>query len=146
MEKQEKQLKIVMEEINLIQGNHEKITLQCKQRLQLKDSAKVVIEAIKGKTTNRVTGGDMAQLMKAMENDDLFKNILSVEKAINNRNKLLKTLVGELNTLVSKYKLQESSLLRPDQIPNVDTFTVDIANSHRAIVDGNGVITAKKDL
>lgn len=43
MEKQEKQLKIAIEELKTIQANHEKSLIQTKKRLSLKDDAMKVL-------------------------------------------------------------------------------------------------------
>jgi hypothetical protein len=74
LEKQEKQLRILQEELKTIQANHERVIIKTMQRLQLKEEAKKVISAIQNKSTNRVTGGDMDHLIKGIEADILFKN------------------------------------------------------------------------
>jgi hypothetical protein len=63
LEKQEKQLKIVIEELKLIHSNHERAILKCKKRLQLKGTAEKVIAAIRNKNSKSVTGSDMACLL-----------------------------------------------------------------------------------
>jgi uncharacterized protein (AIM24 family) len=77
LEKQEKQLKIIQEELKTVQANHERAIIKTKQRLQLKEDAEKVISAIQNKKTNGVTGGDMARLIKGIEADSLFKNKIS---------------------------------------------------------------------
>lgn len=82
MEKQEKQLKIITEELKTIQAQHEQLVIKSKKRLQLKDAANKVLEAVRIRNTESVVGGDMARLIKAMETDDLFKNKKAVGKVI----------------------------------------------------------------
>jgi hypothetical protein len=84
--KQEKQLKIIQEELIAIQANHERTIIKTKQRLQLKEDAEKVISEIQNKSTEKVTGDDMSRLIKGMEADSLFKNKKAVEKAMVKRN------------------------------------------------------------
>lgn len=90
--------------------NHEKAVIKCKQKLTLKDSAKKVMAAIQEKSTNSVTGGDMASLIKAIQTNDLFKNKLSVSNIINQRNEIVNTLISKLNKIISDYKQQEADI------------------------------------
>lgn len=69
LEKQEKQLKIIIEQLKTISDNHGKIIIRIKQNLRTKGYAQKVIDAIKSKTTGQITGEDMAHLIKAIEND-----------------------------------------------------------------------------
>jgi hypothetical protein len=151
--KQEKQLKIIQEELKTIQANHERAIIKTKQRLQLKEDAEKVISAIQNKKTNQVTGGDMARLIKGMEADSLFKNRKSVEKAMEERNELTNELIDKLKALINSHKQREDSLPKPEQIPNNDPiitnfkktkFTVDTANSDAAVVQ-NGVVSVKTE-
>jgi hypothetical protein len=118
LEKQEKQLKIIQEELKTIQANHERAIIKTKQRLQLKEEAEKVISAIQNKKTNQVTGGDMARLIKGMEADSLFKNRKSVEKAMEERNGLTNELIDKLKALINEHKQRENDLPKPEQIPN----------------------------
>lgn len=74
LEKQEKLLKIIAEEIKVIMDNHEKLIVQCKKRLKLKKTVQKVFQAILNKTTHSVMGGDMANLIEAIKTNDLFHN------------------------------------------------------------------------
>lgn len=89
LERQEKQIRIVMEELKTIQANHESAIVQYKKRLQLKDDAAKVVSAVLERKTNSVTGDKMVKLIQAMENDSLFKNKISVGKATKLRNELI---------------------------------------------------------
>lgn len=80
LEKEEKQLKIICEELNEILANHEKATIKTKQRLKLKDDAERVVSPIQSKKTNQLLSSDMARLIKAIEKDQLFKNKKTVKK------------------------------------------------------------------
>lgn len=51
LEKQEKQLKIIIEDLKTIQTGHFKIIVQYKSRLQLQKAAKTVIDALKNQAT-----------------------------------------------------------------------------------------------
>jgi hypothetical protein len=146
LEKQEKQLKIIQEELKTVQANHERAIIKTKQRLQLKGDAEKVISAIQNKKTDGVTGGDMARLIKGIEADSLFKNKRSVEKAMEERNGLTNELIDKLKAQINQYKEREDGLPKPEQIPNEDPiitkFTVDTANSDAAVVQ-NGVVSVK---
>lgn len=63
LEKQEKQLKIVIEELKTIQDGHYKATVNMKKRLKLKDAAEKVTLAIQSNKSSQVTGEDMANLI-----------------------------------------------------------------------------------
>jgi hypothetical protein len=110
LEKQEKQLKIIQEELKTIQANHERAIIKTKQRLQLKGDAEKVISAIQNKKTDGVTGGDMARLIKGIEADSLFKNKRSVEKAMEERNGLTNELIDKLKAQINQYKQREDGL------------------------------------
>lgn len=101
--------------------------------------------AIQNKTTNTLTGADMARLIKAIDTEDLFKNKQPVLNAIEQHNQLLNQTIAKLNTLIDEHRKWEMSLPRPEQIPGDDPqktkFTVDVTNSG-AVVD-NGVVTVR---
>lgn len=82
LEKQEKQIKIIADELRTIAATHEQSVAKCKKRLQLKQTAQTVFEAVQSRAANRLTGGDMARFVKAVQNSDLFQNKQSVGKAI----------------------------------------------------------------
>lgn len=63
LEKQEKQLKIVIEELKTIQDGHYKAIVNMKKRLKLKDAAEKVTLAIQSNKSSQVTGADMANLI-----------------------------------------------------------------------------------
>jgi hypothetical protein len=114
MEKSEKQLKIIIEELKLIQANHERAVIQYTKRLRVKDTAEKVIAAVRERNTNSVTGADMARLIKATEEDRLFQNTKSVQKAIDQRKEVLSNLITKVNTLIDEHKLRETTLIRPE--------------------------------
>lgn len=120
-------------------GSHEKAIIKCKQRLQLKDSAKKVLSAIRNRSTNSVTGKEMALLIESIQSNDLFKNKVSVRNAINQRNEVINALISKLNSVISDLKQSETGLPQPSQIPISDLIkliaTVDNANSSAAIID-----------
>lgn len=51
LEKQEKQLRIIEEELKMILDLRSKNIIQCKKRLQLKEAVGKVLSAIRGKNT-----------------------------------------------------------------------------------------------
>jgi hypothetical protein len=48
----------------------------------LKGVAQKVMTAVREKTTHRITGNDMATLIKEIENNNIFSNHTAVAKAI----------------------------------------------------------------
>lgn len=82
MEKREKLLKIIIEELKNVQNNHEKAIRLCKQQLNLKGIAEKVLTAVKNKTTNEIMGDDMAGFIKAIEDKNIFSNSWAVKVAI----------------------------------------------------------------
>lgn len=53
-----------------------------------------------------VTGDDMAQLIKVIDNQDIFKNYQVVNSAMELRNILFVELLNKLNSVVDEYRLQ----------------------------------------
>lgn len=82
LKKQEKHMKIIVEELRTIMDNHQKSIIQYKKKLQVKDAAEKVISALHSKVYGSVTGDDMFRLIKLIESDNLFKNIQIVNKCI----------------------------------------------------------------
>lgn len=78
LERQDKQLQIVIEELKALQQNHWKCLRQCRQRLRVRDVAEKVLSAIKSRNSTGVTGSDMYQLLKLLAEDDLFTNLRQV--------------------------------------------------------------------
>lgn len=50
---------------------------------QLKQTAEKVLSSVQSGMTDAVTGADMAQFVKSMDNDDLFANGQIVRKIVN---------------------------------------------------------------
>lgn len=103
LERQEKQMKIISEEIKAIQQNHEVAIRKCKGRLNLKGVAAKVLTAVKNKATQAITGGEMALLTKALQENDLFSNQKSVASSMEDRNKLIDELLPKLRSLIDEY-------------------------------------------
>lgn len=82
LEKQEKQVRIVIEELKSIHSNHEQTVRKLKKQLNLKGIANKVLTAVRDRTTHQITGNDMAELLTAINNDNIFANYLAVTKAI----------------------------------------------------------------
>lgn len=81
LERQHKQLNIIIEQLRDIQATHYKNIVLTKRRLQLKGAAGKIVSAIQGQSTDTVTGNDMACLINPIGNGDLFRNSLSVRLA-----------------------------------------------------------------
>jgi predicted DNA binding CopG/RHH family protein len=94
LERQEKQIKIVAEEIKAIQQNHEVAIRKCKGRLNLKGVAEKVLTAVKNKATQAITGGEMAGY----------------------RNKLIDELLKKLHALISEHSSNMEHLIKPEKI------------------------------
>lgn len=74
LEEQEKSIKILIEEMKVILENHWRYMKESRKRLQLKGAVKKVLESIQDKKTSSVTGGDMAELMRQLKDNDVFLN------------------------------------------------------------------------
>lgn len=144
LERQDKHLNIVLEELKTIQTNHYKAIIQYNKQLQLKDIAKKVTSALKGQTLSEMTGRDMATLIDTIiQNNELFVNKQSVKTATQQRKDVINQTITKLNTVLNEYKFREMALPRPEQIPLTDKtiFTVDQANSKAAVVENNGWVS-----
>lgn len=107
LERQDKQLNVIIEEIKTIKANHYTTTILYKKRLQLKNSAKKVVNALKNQTTNQLMGSDMSRLINAINSKDLFSNNESVSNAIKQRNDVINQTITKLNTLLNEYRFRE---------------------------------------
>lgn len=82
-------MKILSEELNALQISHEQIIKQFKQRLQLKGIAEKILSAVRSKSTQGITGSDMAQFVKSLKEDDMFANKKKVAAAMGERNLII---------------------------------------------------------
>jgi hypothetical protein len=71
------------------------------------------VEALRSKTTNTVTGNDMAKIVRAIKEDNVFVNKLSVNTAIEQSNFLIEnSVLLKLRSLIEDYKHKATNLLR----------------------------------
>lgn len=113
LEKQEKQLQMLIEDLKALQDSHRKNIHLCRQRQQLKATADKVIAAVRDGNTDAVTGNDMAVLVKAIQNNDAYENASAVDEAILERNKMVDGLLAKLSTLIEEHNKRETGLPRP---------------------------------
>lgn len=100
LQRQEKQIKIIIEELKAIQLNHEVIVRKCKRRLYWKGVIEKVLTAITSKNTRTITGNDMAGLIKAINTDDIFTNQTALNSFISESNKLVDELLPKIRVLI----------------------------------------------
>lgn len=113
VEKQEKQLRIIAEELRTIQATHEKSVLSYKKRLRLQRDAEKVVAAVRERKTNTLIGSDMARLVKAIEHGDIFQNHKRVEEVTHKRNDLINELIRKIKKLINEHKEAEIALPAP---------------------------------
>jgi hypothetical protein len=59
-------MKIIKEEIRMIMDSHQKTIIRLKKNLQLKDDVSKIVSAVRNKETTKVTGDDMANLIRSL--------------------------------------------------------------------------------
>lgn len=123
MEKREKLLRIITEELKNVQNNNEKAIRLCKKQLHWKGIAEKVLTAIQNKTTHEITGDDMAEFIKAIEDESIYSNLWAVKVAMDQHNRIADELLQKLNTCIDEYKGKELGLLQPKQIPAISELT-----------------------
>lgn len=107
---------IVIEELRALHQDGARVILQCKQRLQLKGAAEKVVSALQNRVTNLLTGNDMAQLIEALKNEDLFTNKLSVQRVIQQHSVIGSKLVEQLRANIEDYQRRVVVQVRPHEI------------------------------
>jgi hypothetical protein len=138
LEKQEKQLQMLIDELKAIQQSHRQTVQMLRQKQQLTKEAEKVLSAIQTGNTDGITGNDMAQLIKAMKNNEIFVNGKRVNEVVSEHNELTDGLLSKLKAMIDEHKQRETTLPKPDHIGN-SRFTVDFANSAAAVVDNDTV-------
>ena len=106
LQKQEKSIQAMMEELRGIHAIHSKYVLEQRKLLKLKENVQKVIAAIQGKNTDGITGKEMAELMKMIKHNELYSNKEEIEKHIEAQRKMVESVldsiqksIGEFNTL-----------------------------------------------
>lgn len=113
LERQEKQLQMLVDELKTIQQNHRQVIQQVRQRQQLTKAAEKVLTAIQTGATDAITGNDMAQLVKAIQTNEVYKNGKRVNEIIKQRSELTDEMLTKLNALITEHKQRENSLPKP---------------------------------
>lgn len=97
-------MQTIIEELKDLQIKQTAALREERTKLKLREEAERVIGAIRTKSTNSVSGKDMAMFLEVIKSEKLFINTNDIEEKIQRANTRTEKLLKEVRSLIGQFK------------------------------------------